>query len=206
MAIDSSKSSTKLLPSGQRIVAFSIILLLVGANVLQINRNITLRGEIHHATTQLRDLEKKVSSMERETGFVGVAVALSELGIQNYLDYRNRYKLLAFFSMNDCSSCLTDETLRWGELFQNYRIPVVAVSVSKDSADVLTYRRKYDPAFHVFHSGDTVLEKLRGSHTPLVLLLDQENKIILAQEAEVGNNAKRERFYYQVSQIISPAR
>jgi hypothetical protein len=49
-------------------------------------------------------------------------------------------------------------------------------------------------------------EKIKAQRTPLVLLLNDQNKIILAQIAEAGNDAKREKFYYQVSQIVRSAR
>lgn len=195
----------KLLPAGQKILRFSVVALLLVANFVLVNKNISLRSEINHFTRQLDVLERKASLMEAEDGFVGEEMNLNfgSLKLPTNHDFRRTFRLLAFFSAKDCSSCLTEETLRWGEVHQMQKIPVLAVCVGSDSGDAVRYRSKYNPTFPVFYDHDKIFERIKAPRTPLVLLLDKRDNVILAQIAEAGNDAKRERFYFQISQFVS---
>jgi hypothetical protein len=182
---------------------------LVAANLLQINTNLKLRIRINQLNDENRLLENKISSSVTEDQLIGTVinnVSLEALQPATRQGDNIAFKLLAFFSWKDCSSCLTEETLRWREVHGNHKIPVFAVCVDNDSGAAYGYRAKYNPSFPVLNDLEKSFEKIKAQRTPLVLLLNDQNKIILAQIAEAGNDAKREKFYYQVSQIVRSAR
>lgn len=202
------KSTFEFASTRRKILLPLALVLLLAANILQILKNINLRSQLYEITRELHTLEKNFSSVQEEYDLVGKEIGMIHASMQDSKERidRSPFKLLAIFSSKDCSACVTEETFRWEKVHRDQNIPVLALCVDQDSAELDRYRAKYNPGFPVLHSTGKRFGKVEVKRTPVVLLLDRKNRVVLAQVAEAGNDAKRERFYYQVSQIISPAR
>jgi hypothetical protein len=202
------KSIFQFASTRRKILLHLALALLLAANILQIHKNINLRSQLYEITRELQTLERNFSSVQEEYDLAGKEISVIHASMQDSEERidRSPFKLLAIFSSKDCSSCITEEMFRWERVRRDHNIPVLALCVDQDSADVDRYPAKYNPGFPVLHNAGRIFGKVEVKRTPVVLLLDRKNKIVLAQVAEAGNDAKRERFYYQVSQIVSSVR
>lgn len=188
-------------------VSLYLVLVVFGlVNIFLLYSLLKLQDELRSQEHQRVALDKKVASMALESRLAGFQfnhLQLKAVTTKRTKSTFGQLRILSFFSSRDCSTCLEEESSRWEELYRMTGIPVYAISVDSNITGAYRYQAKFNPKFPLFHDEKRIFGELGVQRTPVVLLLDQHDKVIIGYVAEVGNHEKQERFYDQVLRITS---
>lgn len=107
----------------------------------------------------------------------------------------NKFTILCFFSIYNCSSCLRQETEEWSkitsELVAKYRVIGVCID---DESEKEEYINKYNPNFEIIcNNKDNELNKA-ASDTPFVIIVSGDF-IIYSYKVTKTSPLLRKEFY-----------
>jgi hypothetical protein len=128
--------------------------------------------------------------------------------LTQYEPIRKRYSIILLFFKNNCGECLETELELLNELYKtktkesNYDILCIAISMNK--FDILKFEKIKEIDIPIyFDKNDVILNWLNNKFVNLVLLIDENKKILRAHSPIVGNYKLIENNYFALKRFIN---